>query len=370
MTDLTAYMNGAVERLVKQALRSSLKNPRKSAFLLQYMHTQKAAAGKRRAAQEEGRHIPPFLIASIASACNLSCRGCYARASRVCGDTARPEEMTPAQWARVFREAAQLGVAFILLAGGEPLLRREVLETAAGTPEILFPVFTNGTMLGGCRELFREHRNLIPMLSLEGDRRQTDGRRGAGVYDALLDTMEKMGRDGILYGVSVTVTTRNLAVVTGGEFIGRLCRSGCRAALFVEYVPVDESTGNLALTEADRAALARRQGDLRAQFEEMIFLSFPGDERALGGCLAAGRGFFHINAAGGAEPCPFSPYSDVSLKDVPLEQAMQSPLFRRLRDGGYLEGEHQGGCVLFGRREDIRAMLARPGAAPPEKTPA
>lgn len=47
----------------------------------------------------------------------------------------------------------------------------------------------------------------------------------------------------------------------------------------------------------------------------MVFLSFSGDEKYVGGCLAAGRGFFHINANGEVEPCPFSPYSDVNSKE-------------------------------------------------------
>lgn len=89
----------------------------------------------------------------------------------------------------------------------------------------------------------------------------------------------------------------------------------------------------------------------------MVFVSFPGDEKSSGGCLAAGRGFFHINAAGGAEPCPFSPYSDTSLKTMSLKEALNSPLFVRLREEGHLEREHIGGCVLFEQENEVRRLL-------------
>lgn len=89
----------------------------------------------------------------------------------------------------------------------------------------------------------------------------------------------------------------------------------------------------------------------------MVFIAFPGDEKSSGGCLAAGRGFFHINAHGGAEPCPFSPYSDTSLKEVSLEEALDSPLFRHLQENGNLEKEHIGGCVLFEQRDLVQKLL-------------
>ena len=63
--DLTQYMSGAIEQLVSDALKASLRNPRESAFLLRFMQAQKSAAKLRTAAEENGRHIPPFLIASI-----------------------------------------------------------------------------------------------------------------------------------------------------------------------------------------------------------------------------------------------------------------------------------------------------------------
>ena len=98
---------------------------------------------------------------------------------------------------------------------------------------------------------------------------------------------------------------------------------------------------------------------LRGQYDEAVLLSFPGDELAMGGCMAAGREFFHINSHGGAEPCPFSPYSDVNIKDTSLREAIASPLFRALREQGLLSGEHVGGCVLYEKREQVEALAEK-----------
>ena len=67
--------------------------------------------------------------------------------------------------------------------------------------------------------------------------------------------------------------------------------------------------------------------------------------------------FFHINSHGGAEPCPFSPYSDVNVRDTSLREAMNSPLFTALRDGNILTGDHAGGCVLYEKRELVESLL-------------
>ena len=89
----------------------------------------------------------------------------------------------------------------------------------------------------------------------------------------------------------------------------------------------------------------------------MVFISFPGDEKTSGGCLAAGRGFFHINSHGGAEPCPFSPYSDMNVRDTSVREALNSKLFQKLLRENVLMEEHEGGCVLFERREQVEALL-------------
>ena len=101
---------------------------------------------------------------------------------------------------------------------------------------------------------------------------------------------------------------------------------------------------------------------LREEFSGIIFNAFPGDEKELGGCLAAGRGFFHINPYGEAEACPFSPYSDCSLKEISLIDALDSPFFRRLQKQALVGGEHKGGCALFENEEQVKAALTEVNA--------
>ena len=126
---------------------------------------------------------------------------------------------------------------------------------------------------------------------------------------------------------------------------------------FIEYVPVNNQTVNLAPGDDERELLLSELARLRSKYSDMLFLSFPGDEKESGGCLAAGRGFFHINSHGGAEPCPASPYSDINVCDTSLLEALDSKLFKSLRDRGILMDEHEGGCVLFEHKDDVERIL-------------
>ena len=70
----------------------------------------------------------------------------------------------------------------------------------------------------------------------------------------------------------------------------------------------------------------------------------------------AGDFFISIHM-GGAEPCPFSPYSDINVRDTSLREAMNSRLFRELRNGGYLLEDHPGGCTLYERRDEVEKIM-------------
>ena len=357
MQDITMYMNDSIEHLIANALRLSGQNPRQLLFLARYNASHQRACIKRRKLEENGVHVPPFLIASVAKDCNLSCTGCYAAVNQACA--AQGTQLPAKRWEEIFSQARELGISFILIAGGEPLMRPDVIRVAAKNKDIIFPVFTNGTLIDDkWTALFNKNRNLVPILSIEGDRETTDGRRGAGVYDKLCIAMEKLKKKKIFYGVSITVTKNNIGQVTNTPFISFLEQNGCSIAFYVEYVPADENTRDIVPSDSDREFLARRLEEIREE-KQMLAIAFPGDEKQLGGCLAAGRGFFHINASGGAEPCPFSPFSDISLKDHSLLEALDSPLFKKLQSSEILQSEHDGGCVLFEHSGAVEQMLTR-----------
>lgn len=100
-------------------------------------------------------------------------------------------QLTSDEWLAIFKEADEIGVSYILLAGGEPMLRRDIIEAAGKMQNIIFPIFTNGTYMDvAYLQLFDKCRNLIPVMSIEGGREETDTRRGEGVYDKLIANMD------------------------------------------------------------------------------------------------------------------------------------------------------------------------------------
>jgi len=356
--DIADYLSRSVKRIAAGALRTALHNPKEYAYIMKFSASARHAAKTRIQYEKSGRHIPAFLIGSICTECNLNCTGCYAQQNQLTGDHAPQENMSAEKWNSIFFEARKIGVSFILLAGGEPLTRRDVIVYAACYPEIIFPVFTNGTMIDNdYLRVFSNHRNLVPVLSMEGRRDDTDARRGIGVFDQLTEVMKNLNSREIYYGVSITVTSGNIRSVTDPAFISELSSLGCKVVFFVEYVPVTPDTLVMAPGEAERSFLEKQQQILRSSYPGLMFISFPGDEKHTGGCLAAGRGFFHINSNGGAEPCPFSPYSDINVKDHTLLEVLESPLFVKIRQSDMLIGERSGGCLLFEKEEDVKKFL-------------
>ena len=89
----------------------------------------------------------------------------------------------------------------------------------------------------------------------------------------------------------------------------------------------------------------------------MLFIAFPGDEKQTEGCLAAGRGFFHISVSGNAEPCPFSPFSDINITDKSIKECLLSPFFKKITSGEIMNQPHTGGCLLHKMEKEVKELL-------------
>lgn len=352
-------LDNSMRRFFFQAILASITSPRQFRFLLGLALSQARQNRRRRKLAGQGLACPPVLILSVTQSCNLSCSGCYHRALH----RDRGGELDAQRFASIVREAWELGAMLSLVAGGEPFARADLWDIFDSSHKMLFPVFTNGLLIGPEQAAkLRLRPNVFPLISVEGRRQATDGRRGQGSWDALGRGLESLARAGIAYGHSITVNAENIDEVTEGAFIRELRARGARAFVFVEYVPMDAGGQALVLGPERRALLRRRVEALRAEGLGLC-LCFPGDEEAFGGCLAAGRGFIHVNPRGGLEACPFAPFSDVDLGRQSLRQALASPLMQKIREGHSMLNEDSG-CALWANREWVEG-LARERLPPP-----
>lgn len=334
----------------------------KPARLMEAAFFQRGQAERRRrairaaASRGEDLAVPPILIASLTRRCNLDCEGCYSKALR---PGAAPE-LSDARFLELFREALELGAGAILLAGGEPMLRRSLVEEASRLKGVLLPMFTNGTLMDESFLDLASGSSLVPILSIEGDVSETDGRRGPGIHGRALDLMESMRRRGMLFGASVTLSSRNADLVLSRDWLEGLAATGASVLFLVEFVPVANGTEDLVLTPGQKARLESRDAFAGLPYP---VVALPGDESEFGGCLAAGRGFVHLAADGALEACPFAPFSDTNAGEVGLRAALASPLMAALRKRHSELTETSGGCALWNKAGWV-ASLSACAAAP------
>lgn len=92
-----------------------------------------------------GPAAPQVVVWNVTRACQLACRHCYA-AARARPD---PDELTTGEGLALVADLAQAGVRALVLSGGEPLLRPDllVLAAAAAGRGLMVGLSTNGTLL-------------------------------------------------------------------------------------------------------------------------------------------------------------------------------------------------------------------------------
>jgi MoaA/NifB/PqqE/SkfB family radical SAM enzyme len=351
--ELVKGLNKMVLCRVFQLLKLVFRKPMLSFFICKVFADQYKAYNRRKNWLQENVNVPPVMIVSITQKCNLQCKGCYSKVLH----TSHANELNEVKFRQLLMEALQLGISTVFIAGGEPFIKKNLIETAFGFPEILFPIFTNGLMIDDntISELIK-HKNIIPIISLEGNQVQTDDRRGNGIFEKTENLMLNLNENNLLWGVSITLTSQDYSTVINDNYIKNIIAKGCSFVFFIEYVPVDEQSEYLVLTTLQRENLLSKINLFKKNLNA-VFFAFPGDEEKTGGCLAAGRGFIHVNAQGSVEPCPFAPFSDLQITNVSLKDALQSKTMRIIRENHQLLTETKGGCALWANKEIVKELI-------------
>ena len=337
----------------KDALRVSIKKPSLAFYFLKTIVNQRRAQRNRLKWIGEGIQVPPVMIFSITNKCNLNCKGCYNKALRI----PSKNELDTDEIINILDQAKKLGIAFIVIAGGEPFVRKDFLKIIRTFPELIFLVFTNGLLIDDLLlGEIKSRRNVVPVISIEGRSAQTDNRRGEGVFNHLRTVIENLNKGSIFFGTSLTMTRQNFESLTDDAFVADLVGKGCKLFFYVEYTPIAEGTEDWILTGEQRKKIPDIMETYRKRFTA-LFAGLPAEEELFGGCLSAGRGFDHVNAEGDLEPCPFAPFSDVNLKDMALKEALKSRLLEEIRKNQSILDESEGGCSLWANRKWVESLL-------------
>jgi len=284
-------------------------------------------AKKRQKFEDKYGFRPPFImILSPTLNCNLRCRGCY-----TLGYGLKPElDFHLAD--DVISQAEEMGTNFITFLGGEPLLYRPLFDLIEKHPNVFFQVYTNATRLDQEKaDRFAEAGNVIVVISIEGDEKETDSWRGPGVYKKIMKGFEVLNEARCLLGTSATVTRENVEYVGSFEFIDQMIEYGSLAQMYFLYIPVNgRAEMDLMVTPEQRDYLRRQVLAIRDS-RPIFAVDFWNDGPYVGGCIAAGRRYFHVNAKGDIEPCVYTHIATDNVRKVSLVQALDSPLFRAIR---------------------------------------
>jgi MoaA/NifB/PqqE/SkfB family radical SAM enzyme len=327
-------------------------------------------------------HNPLVLVVSPTGRCNLECEGCYAAS-----DPGKHASLSWEIFDRIVTEKRELWDSYLtIVSGGEPFLWRDggrgILDLAEKHPTEYFMTYTNGTLIDeATAERLGELGNITPALSLEGFEEETDERRGPGVFRQILDTLERLRRHGVPFGISITPTNRNWDLLTSERFLDFCVEE--QGAVYIwcfQYMPIGRDPDlDLMITPENRLEMLKRTR--RIVFDKKIlFADFWNSGIASYGCISAGRpgGQFYIDWNGDVTPCVFVPYAADNIYDVyergdDLSSLLRTPFFNRIHEwqneyGFSRPAEEIGNwlcpCPIRDHFDEMRAAAVETGARP------
>ena len=305
-----------------------------------------------------GCNIPWAILLDPTSACNLHCTGCWAV------EYGNRLNLSLEEIDSIIRQGKEMGVYLYIYTGGEPLVRKKDLITLCERhQDCVFLSFTNATLID---EEFADDmlrvKNFVPAISVEGFEQATDARRGEGTYQKVIAAMELLRRKRLVFGLSCCYTSANLDSISSDAFLDQMVEWGAKFVWYFHYMPVgNDAAPELLPTPEQREQMYRQIRHIR-ETKPIFAMDFQNDGEYVGGCIAGGRRYLHINANGDIDPCVFIHYSDRNIRSCTLLEALQSPLFMAYHDGQPFNENHLRPCPMLENPERLRELVKKTGA--------
>ena len=318
----------------------------------------KGSAIQEEVSEKNNCNVPWAILLDPTSACNLHCTGCWA------AEYGHKLNLDLETIDSIIRQGKELGVYMYIYTGGEPTVRKkDLIRLCEKYPDCEFLSFTNGTLIDEefCQEMLRV-KNFVPAISLEGSEEANDGRRGEGVYAKVMHAMELLKAHKLPFGISTCYTSANVDSVSSEEYFDKIIDCGALFVWFFHYMP----TGNDAVVELmpnpqQREKMYHQIRKFR-QTKSIFSMDFQNDAEYVGGCIAGGRRYLHINANGDVDPCVFIHYSNSNIYDNTLLEALKSPIFMAYHDGQPFNENMLRPCPMLENPKLLRQMVEKSGA--------
>lgn len=318
-------------------------------------------AALRKNRELEHCNIPWVVLLDPTSACNMKCKGCWA------AEYGHKSSLTLDEMRKIVTESKALGTHFFMFTGGEPLIKKnEIITLARENSDCLFLAYTNGTLVDQkfCDDM-KTCGNLALALSIEGNEETTDFRRGNGAYKNTVKAMQLLKKNKCLFGASICYTSKNYKAVTSDEFYDFMIENGVRYAWYFHYMPVgSDADVDLLLTPEQREHVYREiRAKRNSKTGKPVFtVDFQNDAEFVGGCIAGGRNYFHVNSEGDVEPCVFIHYSDSNIREKSIKECLKSPLFKEYYKGQPFNNNMLRPCPMLENPQALRSIVHKTGA--------
>ncbi len=309
-------------------------------------------------AEKYNCNIPWAILLDPTSACNLHCTGCWA------AEYGNRLNLSLETIDSIVRQGKELGTYMYIYTGGEPMVRKkDLIQICKMHPDCEFLAFTNGTLIDEefCEEMLQV-KNFVPAISLEGFETANDGRRGNGVYQKVRHAMELLKEHKLPFGISTCYTSKNMEDISSEAYYDMIIEAGALFVWFFHYMPVgNDASVELLPTPVQREEMYHRIRAFR-QTKPIFAMDFQNDGQYVGGCIAGGRRYLHINAKGAVEPCVFIHYSNVNIHDCTLLEALKSPIFQAYHDNQPFNENHLRPCPMLENPDRLEKMVHETGA--------
>ncbi len=311
-----------------------------------------------RAREQYQCNIPWAILLDPTSACNLHCTGCWA------AEYGHKLNLSFEDIDSIITQGKELGCHIYIYTGGEPLVRKaDLIKICERHPDCAFLCFTNSTLIDEafCQDMIRVG-NFVPAISAEGNEHTTDARRGEGTYAKIEHAMGLLREHKLPFGISCCWTSANADAVATEENIDWMINEGALFCWYFHFMPVGrDASPELMPTPEQRERMYHFVREMR-KTKPLFTLDFQNDGEFVGGCIAGGRRYLHINAAGDVEPCVFIHYSNANIHDVSLIDALRSPLFMKYYEGQPFNDNYLKPCPMLENPDKLPQMVAESGA--------